>query len=92
MGTSCSESNRNNDLDICLTDIHAAGLNNTAFWFGTQFTTMCPQGGNRGPDMECYNPVDDTSANSIITRILDGSPNLDRYLEMEFTSPPGFPF
>lgn len=87
LGTSCSESNRTANLDQCLRDIHAAGLDPDAYWFGNDYSTICPQPLAKP---ECSNP--DSSSNSIFTRLfptgLSGDMP-DRYLKMVFTSGPG---
>ena len=88
-GSVCSESNRRNDLSRCLLEIGGAGFNETAFWFGTQYATDCPRGMN-DPRTECYNAM--PNARSIFRRIFpDGykAVLLDRFLDMEFISPPG---
>lgn len=91
LGTSCSVSNRRTNLSQCLRDINGEGNNNTAYWFGTQYPTNCPQG-STGQTLECSNPLAGSNRTSLFSRIFPGGLNtnsLDRFLKMEFTSPPG---
>ena len=87
--TSCSEGNRRTNLQQCLLDIQAAGNNNSAFWFGTQYSTTCPNGDDG--TLVCFNR--DPTAQTLFQR-MQLSPGfdpsvIDRFLKVEFTSPPG---
>ena len=87
--TSCSEGSRQANLQQCLQDIRATGNNNATFWFGTQYSTTCPNGDDG--TIDCWNP--DPAAQTLFQRIQLGPGFdpivIDRFLKMEFTSPPG---
>ena len=90
-GSSCSEANRISNLDQCLLDIGGFGFNNTAFWFGTQYATNCPNG-IYSNTLDCFNPLPQPGSESIFHRLFpDGydPAHLDRFLDMEFISPAG---
>ena len=90
--TSCSEGTRQTNLQQCLQDIRAAGNNNSAFWFGTEYSTTCPNGDDG--TLACFNR--DPTTHTLFQRMQLGpgfDPSvIDRFLKVEFTSPPGIRF
>lgn len=85
-GTPCSEQDRTANLTECLDEITSAYFDDSLFWFGTQYPTLCPNGPASG--FECINH-DPTATDSIATRLFDSmdyAPKLDRYLMMTYES------